>query len=243
MSLRQRVARRVHADEGVSLIELLVAVLLLSIVFAVAFSMLTASQRSANQTISEHQAIEEARLGLNRISRELRQAQAINYVQNADGPGRSESAVTLISFEADFDGLGCVNGKPGCATPHNPADPERLTYCHQPGTATAEGRLYIIPALVTTATTSCESLGVPILAGRVDRFQIQYRSNLYRYDLAPTDGVTTWREVDAAPPPLGNGNGVLDVELTNINSVVVDMTLDPGDGRTYRTQLALRNKT
>jgi prepilin-type N-terminal cleavage/methylation domain-containing protein len=243
--MRARVSRRlgrVQGDAGVSLVEMLVAIVLLSVVLGIAVTMLTSAQRSAEGTISEHQAIEEARLGLNRVSRELRQATAIRYALNADGPGRSESAVTMISFEADFDGDGCIAGSPSCAAV-NPADPESLTYCHQPAAGGDAGRLYIIPQLVLTPTTSCESLGVPILAGRVDRFQLQYRSNEYRYDLSPTDGVTSWQELDAAPAPVGNGNGTLDDELGSVNSLVVDLTLDAGTGRTYRTHVALRNKT
>ena len=231
-----------HRDAGFSLVELLIAIMLLSVVLGVALTLLTATQRSADGTISEHQAVEEARLGLNRVSRELRQATALRYALNADGPTRSDSAVTMVSFEADFNGDGCIAGSSGCAAA-NPADPESLTYCHQPPASGAEGRLYIIPQLITTPTTSCESLGVPILAGRVDRFELQYRSNLYRYDLAPTNGVTTWRELDAATMPTGNNNGVLDAELAGINSLIVDLTLDAGSDRTYRTHIALRNRT
>ena len=234
-------ARRLRDDTGVSLVEMLVGIVLISVVFGIAMAMITSSQRSADGTLSEHQAIEEARLGLNRVSRELRQATDIRYVLNPDGPGRNENAVTMISFDADFNGDGCIAGSAGCAAT-NPADPERLTYCHQPPVAGVEGRLYIIPQVVLTPTTSCESLGVPILAGRVDRFLIEYRSGLYRFDLAPTDGRTTWTELDSAPVPVGNGNGTLDVELANIKAVVIDLTLDAGAGRTYRTHVSLRNK-
>ena len=229
-------------DGGFSLVELLVAIMMLSVVLGIALTLLTSTQRSADGTIGEHQAVEEARLGLNRISRELRQATALRYALNADGPTRSDSAVTMVSFEADFNGDGCIAGSSGCAAV-SAADPESLTYCHQPPAAGTEGRLYIIPQLITTPTTSCASLGVPILAGRVDRFELQYRSNLYRYDLAPTNGVTTWRELDVATTPTGNNNGALDVELAGINSLIVDLTLDAGSDRTYRTHIALRNRT
>lgn len=232
---------RPQGDAGVSLVEMLVGIVLVGVVFGIALTMVTSAQRSADGTTREHQAIEEARLGLNRVSRELRQATDIRYALNADGPGRSESGVTMVSFDADFNGDGCIAGSAGCAAV-NPADPESLTYCHQPPADGVEGRLYIIPQVVTAPTSSCESLGVPILAGRVDRFLVEYRSNLYRYDLSPTDGITTWRELDAAPVPIGNSNGLLDAELASIKAVVVDLTLDAGSGRTYRTHIALRNK-
>lgn len=242
MKAMERLRDRVAGDAGVSLVEMLVGIILISVVSGISLTMLTSSQRSAQGTLAEHQAIEEARLGLNRISRELRQASALRYALNADGPGRSESDVTMISFEADFDNDGCIAGAVGCAAV-DPADPESLTYCHQPPSGGTEGRLYIIPQLVTSPTSDCSSLGVPILAGRVDRFQLEYRSNFYRYDLSPTNGVTSWTELDSAPLPTGNSNGVLDAELLSVNSLVVDLTLDAGSDRTYRTHIALRNKT
>jgi hypothetical protein len=75
-------------------------------------------------------------------------------------------------------------------------------------------------------------------------FKIQYRSNQYRHDLSPTDGITSWREVDAALPPVGNGNGVLDLELREIDSVVIEVSVELG-GRVqaYRTQVDLRNRS
>ena len=148
----------------------------------------------------------------------------------------------MISFEADFNGDGCIGGEPAAQRTTRPTRSGSRTATSLPPEA-SPGRLYIIPQLVTAPTSDCESLGVPILAGRVDRFQIQYRSNEYRFDTSPTDGVTTWRELDSAPTPIGNANGVLDVELDWVNSLVVDLTLDAGSGRTYRTHLAMRNKT
>ena len=61
-------------------------------------------------------------------------------------------------------------------------------------------------------------------------------------DTAPADGVTSWTELDAAPPPTGNSNGTLDVELAALSSLVVHMTLGDGAGRDFRTTVALRNK-
>lgn len=240
-------------DSGFTLVELLVAVVLLGILGTVATGLLLSAARSAEGSKAEHEAVEEARLGLNRVGRELRQATAITYVQNEDGPARSATGVTVVSFEADFNGDGCINGvdvynvppaplRP--CLPNNASDPERLSYCHQPPLAGQVGRLYVLPSVVTGAMTSCTSGAEPILAGRVDRFELTYLSNEYRFDLAPSDGQTSWSELDAAPAPFGNGNGNLDgPELRSVDSIVVDMTLDPGDGRDYRTQVALRNLT
>jgi hypothetical protein len=73
---------------------------------------------------------------------------------------------------------------------------------------------------------------------------VSYRSNIYRDDLNPTDGVTTWTELDESGVPDGNNNGVLDVELPNVDSVVLDLTMRlGGHQQPYRTQVDLRNQS
>ena len=72
---------------------------------------------------------------------------------------------------------------------------------------------------------------------------MSYRSDVYRDDTNPTDGVTTWTELDEAGAE-GNLNGVLDVELVNIDSVVLDLTMSlSGRKQLYRTQVGLRNQS
>jgi prepilin-type N-terminal cleavage/methylation domain-containing protein len=247
--VRTRLNRFRSDESGFTLIELLVASLLLGVVAAVGTSMLVSAQRSADVSTAAHQSVEEARLGLNRVTRELRQATAVTFAQNPDGSARDDDAVTLVSFTADFNGDGCIDGvapdgsTSGCL-PVNASDPEALTYCHEPPTITgAEGRLFVAPVAVTSAVSSCASLGgLPILAGGVDLFGLSYRSNLYRFD-GNTDGVTSWSELDAALAPVGNGNDVLDVELAEIDAIVIDLTLDHlGSEQPYRSAVALRNK-
>lgn len=248
MTERVRGAAR-KEDSGFTLVELLVAAMLLGIVGAIGTSMLVSAQRSADVTIAAHQSVEEARLALNRVSRELRQATSIVYVQNPDGAARDDDAISVVSFEADFNGDGCaastnLEDPTGTCPASDPADPEQLTYCHEPPAVTGgPGRLYIIGGPVTSPVTSCAGIGgQPILASGVDRFELSYRSSLYRYDLSPADGTTTWEELDAALAPVGNGNGSLDDELLEVDRITVDLELDGGAGRDYRTSITLRNK-
>jgi hypothetical protein len=128
---------------------------------------------------------------------------------------------------------------------YSSSNPEDVTYCFEPSSK----QLYVIDNAaagvtpVTSATTSCSG-GQPLLAGNVYRFKVSYRSNIYRDDLNPSDGVTTWTELDESGVPDGNTNGTLDVELPNIDSVVLDLTmLVGGHKQLYRTQVDLRNQS
>ena len=96
---------------------------------------------------------------------------------------------------------------------------------------------------VTTASTTCSG-GQPLLAGDVSAFKVAFRSNVYRDDLNPTVGVTTWTELDESGVPDGNNNGTLDVELPNVDSVVLTLTMSVGGHQqVYRTQVDLRNQS
>ena len=234
---------------GFTLVELMVACSIAMVLVVVA---LTAVVNSSQVVVTSKQlqnVNEEARQALNRMARDIRQSRSIVNAVNPDGPMFNSAGLVAVRFQSDFDGDGCIGGAPvpgGPTTckPYTAGNPEDLTYCFQPGVSL----LYIIdnqaPSVVpvTSSSTTCSS-GQPLLAGNVAGFQVQYRSNLYRYDLDPSDGVTTWRELDAAPPPFGNGNGQLDnVELRNIDSVVISVTMSQGGrSQVYRSQIDLRN--
>jgi hypothetical protein len=193
---------------------------------------------------------EEARQAVNRMARDVRQTTRVVTAVNPDGPAFDPTRIVAIRFQADYDGDGCTGGvatsspAPTCLA-YNAANPEDLTYCYQPDTE----QLYVIDngaasvTPVSTTSTSCSG-GQPLLAGNVASFRIEYRSNQYRHDLSPSDGVTTWRELDAANPPVGDGDGVLGVELVEIDSLVLDVVMRlEGSSQTYRTQVDLRNRS
>jgi hypothetical protein len=189
---------------------------------------------------------EEARQAINRMSRDIRQATAILTAVNPDGTGFNSAGLVAVRFTSDFDGDGCISGA-GAAVclAYNASNPEDITYCYQPWTK----QLYVIDnnaggvIPITALSPSCSG-GQPLLAGNVSAFQVSFRSNAYRDDLNPTDGVTTWTELDEAGLPDGNNNGTLDVELPNVDSVVLSMTMNlGGHPQVYRTQVDLRNQS
>lgn len=197
---------------------------------------------------------------------------AITAVANADGPNFDPTAVTSITFNFDSNGDGCIAGiasnnidsavssaTPCTTTGESPNlnAPETETFCWDPSSQ----QLYLIPQNPTTMNesvpvTSCAG-GTALLAGKITAFQIAYRSSLYRYQNASGKdvtygacagtgtgcGVTTWYDLDAAGPPVGNNNGVLDMpELQYIDSLVITMTLQQGGhSQQFSTQVDLRN--
>jgi prepilin-type N-terminal cleavage/methylation domain-containing protein len=237
----------VRRDEGFTLVELLVAIVMLSLIGAAMMTTVLGANTSATTTKTQHDLNEEARLAMNRMARELRQATQLKAVLNPDGPAYSASAVTAVTFTADFNGDGCIDGvmpspaptpAPTCQ-PYAASNPETLTYCWDPSAAVRQ--LYLIPG--TLSGNTCQVPGaLPILAGQVTSFKLTYRSNLYRDD-ANGDGITSWLELDGAGPPVGNGNGTLDVELPNIDSIVIDLSVasNGAHSQSYETQVDLRN--
>ncbi len=241
-----------RGEHGFTLVELLVVTVLLAMVGGICMSMLLSANASATATTQSNDINENARLAVNRMTRELRQASAILAVRNADGPNYVATAVTAVTFSADFDGDGCINGVAPVPTP-SPAptcnaastnNPEVLTYCYDPAPPSAGStgqQLMLIPGPLTG--TGCgQGNAQPILAANVTSLIFFYRSNLYLYD-SNGDGVTSWTELDDAEPPVGDSDGNVNTgELPLIDSVVLDLTLVEGGHRQqYRTQVALRN--
>jgi len=240
--------RRANRDDsGFTLVEMLVAVVLMGIMGTVFMSVILGAKDSATATKSSQDLNEEARLGLNRMARELRQATKLSSVLNPDGPSYTTSNITAVTFSADFNGDGCINGvmptpaptpTPTCVA-NDANNPEVLTYCWDPSATVRQ--LFLIPGTLTGA--SCNVTGAkPILAGQVTAFKLSYRSNSYRDD-SNNDGITTWLELDQAGPPDGNQNSALDTELPEVDSIVIALTVSANGAhvQNYTTQVDLRN--
>lgn len=243
--------RRPSSEHGYTLVELLVAMLVMGVVITVSMAVVVNSQETVTTSKQLQDINEEARQAINRMARDIRQATGVVTAVNPDGPGFNDGALTAVRFEADFDGDGCISGDvpspapvpPPTCLAYDAGNPEDITYCFQPGVR----ELFIIDnkataSPITAASTSCT--GQPLLAGNVNGFTVAYRSNQYRHDLNPSDGITTWQELDQALPPVGDGDGVLGVELEEIDSVVLSVRMElDGREQDYRTQVDLRNRS
>jgi hypothetical protein len=171
---------------------------------------------------------------------------AIVDVQNPE-PSGVNGALTSITFDADFSGDTCIDGVVSdgiCASPpaFDQNYPETETFCWDP---TVEIVYLIAGGVQHDGHCTPAHAGVsaqPLLSGKVTNLEIYCDSNNYLYD-SNGDGVTTWKELDAAGAPVGNGNGLLDpTELPRVNSLKIIATLSQGGHtQTYQTLVSLRN--
>jgi len=233
-------------ESGFTLVEFVVAMSLMVVLITVSMSVVKLTTGAVATTQQQQNLNEEARQAINRMSRDIRQATAIVTAVNPDGTAFNSVGLVAVRFTSDFDGDGCIGGTGGASClAYDPSNPEDITYCYEPATQQLyvidNGAVGVVP--VTSTSTSCSG-GQPLLAGNVSAFKVSYRSNAYRDDLNPTDGVTTWTELDESGVPDGNNNGTLDVELSNVDSVVLNLTMSVGGHQqVYRTQVDLRNQS
>ena len=161
-------------EDGLTLIELLITMALLSAVSAGFYSVMFAGTESSRDTRSVARISEEARLGLNRIIRDTREAQAFRTIDGA-APGPQAFRI-WVDFNADRSFL---------AHPSTTAagDYEDLTYSYHAPTQTIRLNGEILIG------------GVTPIPGQ-DMFT--YSSHRLEYDLNPVDGIVTPAELQAA---------------------------------------------
>lgn len=235
MTIVERIAqRRPRGDQGFGLAEVLVAMVVLLVIMSFMFSTVFSTAQASKSAQVSNDSNEEARIMLTRMARELREANAIVSVTN---PGASGSASTAcdpfsvtgdvsITFDVDFSGDGVIQA--------DAADPEEITYRYD--------------AAAHRVSESAAGQSYPVLAGNVTSFKLSYSSRLQQYDGlcdGQTGGTVFWSDLDKdTTGKVGNNNGVLDEELSSIDSVTVELSMQVSGSsavQTYRTQVDLRN--
>lgn len=221
MSTAQAPDESTPRDQGLTLVEVLVAMTLFGAVGTILLGFALGTAAVTDRVKTSGALTGESRVAMERMARELRQASTIKAVQFST----STSTTTAITFWTDFDGDGVEDT--------GLSDPEVLTYRWDPSskvlTLTADDAS-------GTATTR------PILAATVTEFELQLRSSLWQYDTTGDGVPTTWQQLDAAGPPVGDKNGIPDAELKVIDLVAVHMSvLEDGQRQTYDFQADLRN--
>lgn len=223
VSSAQKPAEIPVSDRGFTLIELLVAMTLFGVLSSVLLSIALSTAKVTDEVGRAADLTGESRLAIERMSRELRQASDIQAAVIT-------SQNVAITFWTDFNGDGVRD--------YAATDPEVLTYRW----TSASQRLTL-----TADDAGGSAVTQPVLAGKVVALDVQLQSSLWQYDGADgsvKDGVTGWRELDAAGAPVGNKNGLPDdPELDHIDLIAVRIKVADGStNREFLMQADLRNQ-
>lgn len=222
-------------DAGMTLVELLVGVALFGVLGTLLLGLGVSTARVTDETKAATEVTEEARHALERLTRELRQASKVTAV---DMVGDEAVAITA---EIDFNGNGQIEP--------TSLDPEVVTYRWDAASPSQ--------TLTLTANVNGQPQTHPVLAGRVSDFSVQLWSSRWDYDTTAPAG-TTWREIDAVGPPVGDKDGKPDGcptvstdptfcatqidELALIDRLRISLTVaHQGSEHTYETDVHLRN--
>jgi prepilin-type N-terminal cleavage/methylation domain-containing protein len=174
MAARIRAARPERAasgDRGFTLVELLVAMSLFLVLSGIVLSAVVTLAKGLDQTRVSSDVTAEARVALERIAREVRQANAL--------ANPTSSSVTV---KVDFDGDGTIGG--------SLADPEIVTYAFDAGTNSIS---------MTADDGSGGTATQALLAGQVTSLAFTYTSSNWAKD-ANGDGTVTLAEAGPDGP-------------------------------------------
>ena len=233
-----------RGEGGFTIVETLVALSMFSLIAAGFMSVMFAVARGTDSTTSQVRISEEARLGLNRMIRDTREAGWISL--SSASPTATHNSYTV---KVDYNGDGAYAN---------------------PATGTAQGNYEIVTYTFDDAndriTVTADGVGTETLVKGVDCIRItpagpctshvfSFTSNRLEYDWGdgaggPSDGVTTIQEINATACPPNSlttldvcNSALVDKELANITSVNFALSLGTGDGETeYYAEAQLRNR-
>jgi prepilin-type N-terminal cleavage/methylation domain-containing protein len=166
-----RTARRQPHDaareRGFTLVELLVAMTLFLVLSAVVLTAMITLSKGLDRTRLSSDVSAEARVALERMAREVRQAKSLE-----------SPTATAMTVNVDFDGSGVIDG--------TLADPEKITYAYDASTDSIA---------MTAKDGAGATVTQDLLAGQVTDLTFAYRSsNWARY--SPTQEVSIAADVD-----------------------------------------------
>lgn len=220
-----------HEEEGFSLVEVLVAIFLFSVLSIGFYQVMFSAVRGSTDTADIAEVAEEARLGFNRMIRDTRETTDLISATN-----------TSYRIWTDFDRDGVVDQ----------SDYEYMQYTYD----SASNRLTLTaltapaagdPNLITGSESAISGTSAETLSGHVrlvgTRPMFSYVSNFLQYDTNPADGEVSSTELDTATG-LGNNNGVVDaLELDYVSDVNYAFQVSVGgDARTFYGQAQIRNR-
>ncbi len=214
-------------DHGFTLVEVIAAIAFFALLMATIFPIVYAMTRTLAKGQADIAATSDARSTLNRMTRELREADKVQLASSPDG-------TEWIRITVDFNADGTTND------PSTTSDEETIEYVYDSAAQT----MSISTPLTNPAVTA-------VLAENITSASFTLLSSNINYDWSG-DGVTTWQEVDAAVANgisgVGDNDGVLDTsELDYIDIVKITMTVatdnELGGEQTLEATVKLRNYT
>jgi prepilin-type N-terminal cleavage/methylation domain-containing protein len=216
---------RLSSEEGFTLVELLVVILIFGVISTSLYFAVFSGVRGGKTARNVVQVSEEARLGLNRMIRDTREAEDVVAADadsyeigidfNLDGDTDDEGERETFTFDSDTERILLTANVPDGANP---------------------------------TTTEPLVVGVSDLAGTN---MFTYSSNQLEYDYDPEDGVASCAEIDDPPFGVtgGNGDNVCGAEeLPFVTNVSYALRVSSGDARSgvrateFFAEAQLRNR-
>lgn len=200
-------------DEGMTLVELLVAMTVFAVLGSLLLLTVGSAKHSATATTNYTEMTDEARSVVSIVSRDLRELQAIDATYPASSDGHSG-----ITFEDDFNNNGTIDT--------SSTDPEILTMCLSGTTL-----------LVASGSVNCDtSPSGDTLATGVSAFTLSYSSS-YNVNGVATE---TWQTLDAAGD---KNNVLDSGEWSKIDTIGIAVTVTSGThSASYSTTVDLPNR-
>ena len=218
-------------EDGFSLVEVMVAIFLLSVLSVGFYQVMFASVRGSADTADIAEVAEEARLGFNRMIRDTRETTKLISASETGYRIWTDYNQNSLVDESDYEYLEfAYDSALGAIT---------LTALTGPPAGD--------PDLIDVGATALAGTSTETLAGNIQlvgtRPVFTYASNFLQYDTAPVDGETSAAELDDAAG-LGNNNDVLDgLELDYVSDVNYAFQVSVGgDSRGFYGQAQIRNR-
>lgn len=237
---------RLRDEGGVSLVEVLIGATMFALIGAGFFSVLVSVARGTESTTDSVRISEEARLGLNRLVRDVREAGWIDL--SSTNPNATHNSFTV---KVDYNTDGAYANPPSATAEGHY---EVLTYAYD----AANRRITVTaPGVGTETLVSGVDCIRATASGPCTRDVFSFTSNRLEYDwggpgaATTPDGVTTMAEVDEAPCPAHGvtaldstcSNGLVAAELATLSSVNIAVELTTGGRSTdYFAEAQLRNR-
>lgn len=209
-------------ESGYTLVELLIGLLVFATISVGFYQVMLSGVRGSETTRDVAEISEEARSGLNRMIRDLREADSLDAAS-------ATSFTIWIDYDADN------------TRDYTSYEYVRYTFDQAAGTVT-------VAALNATATVlESGTLMDNVTKDSATTDVFSYSSNRLEYDWNPQDGVTTWQEIDnpqTGVNGIGDRDGVLDAsELSYISNVSINFDVAVGGEETeFAAEAQLRNR-